>query len=150
MGVFFSFVDNNIHGSTNDRLKRISYGIAIGVVLILICIFISFVIVKKRNRIPGAEINIPSVNSIHIPLKNQVVGAVALNPLDQYYEEIDETALDHINEYQEIQFESDSDSKEGSQSKSATEDDEGYLNPYNSLINSPQNRTYSTLNLANK
>ncbi|CAC5373070.1 unnamed protein product [Mytilus coruscus] len=163
-------LDDTTHGSTNDRRKRISYGIAIGVILIFICIFILVVIVKKRIRISRAEINIPSVNSIHIPLTNQAVGAVALNSSvnsihvpftnqavraaalnssDQYYEEIDETDLDDINEYQEVQFESDSDSKDGSQGKS-TQDDEGYVNPYHSLISSPQNRTYSTLNLANK
>lgn len=162
----FSFVDDNTHGSTN----RISYGIAIGVVLIFIFILIFLVIIKKRIQISRAEINIPSVNSIHIPLTNQAVGAVALNsslnsihvPIthqaigsaalnssDQYYEEIDETSLDDIDEYQEIQFESDSDSKDGSQGKS-TQDDEGYVNPYHSLISSPQNRTYSTLKLANE
>lgn len=166
LSYMFSFVDDNTNGSTNDR----NYGIAIGVVLICICIFIFVVIVKKKIRISRAEINISSVNSIHIPITNQgvgsvafnssvipipvpfinqAVGAAALNSSDQYYEEIDETALDDINEYQEVQFESDSDSKDGSHGKS-TQDDEGYVNPYNLLINSTQNRTYSTLNLAKK
>lgn len=109
------------------------YVTASGVVLIVICMCASFVLFKRRSRMSDAGIIIPPVNALKNPVSNQTVQAVAFDTLDQDYEEIDETAMNDIPEFQNTPYENESDSEEGSHNK-PTEDDEGYLHPYHSLI----------------
>lgn len=110
--------------------------------------FVSTVLVKKGSRISDVVIIssslIPSTN----PASNQAVEAVALNLLYHDYEEIDETVLKDIPEFRIIQFdESDSDSTGNSNGK-PSEDVDGYLNPYHSLVQPRRKLEFITLESA--
>lgn len=110
----------------------------------------SFVLVKKRSQISDDVIILPSVNALINPVSNQAVEVVALNRLYHDYEEIDETVLNDIPEFKIIQFEkSDSDST-GSSNGKPSEDVEGYLNPYHSLVHPRRKLEFITLESAIK
>lgn len=95
----------------------------------------------------GAGLIMQPVNEFNFPVLNQPAEAGALSMLYHDYEEIDETVLNDIPEFRTIQLEeSDSDSKEGSHSK-PTEDDEGYLHPYHSLIHPERKIQIRNINL---
>lgn len=82
----------------------------------------------------GAVDILPPVNALNSPVSNQAVGVVALQLLNHDYEEIDETDMHDIPDFRNIQLEeSDSDSTECSYGK-PSEDADGYLNPYHSLV----------------
>ncbi|CAC5355712.1 unnamed protein product [Mytilus coruscus] len=93
---------------------------------------------------------IPPVNALNNPVSNQAVEVVALHLLNHDYEEIDETAMNDIPDFQNIQLEdSESDSTEGSHSK-PSEDAEGYLNPYHSLVHPHGKCEFRTVNPSRK
>lgn len=105
----------------------------------------SFVLVKKRSRMSDVGIIIPPVIALNNPLSNQAVQAVALNLLYHDYEEIDESVFDDIPELRPSQLEEiDSYSTEGSHDK-LSEDADGYLNPYHSLVYPSKKREFITL-----
>lgn len=110
----------------------------------------SFTLVKRRSRMSGAlEILLP-VNALNNQVPNQAVDVVALQLLNHDYEEIDETDMNDIPDSQNILLEEcDSDSTEGSRGI-PSEDAEGYLNPYHSLVHPEWKCEFRTFNSIRK
>ncbi|VDI45213.1 Hypothetical predicted protein [Mytilus galloprovincialis] len=121
--------------STGFDGQRIIYtviGCAMTVVII-ICMSFMYVFFKLNKRISMSRnmelASLPPSQSVIVPEEEDEV--VQITMLGDDYEEIDETNL--VNDNLNIIDESETDSNSAS-TTSPTEDDEGYLHPYHSLV----------------